>query len=83
MSRRLSFAIALAMLAAMSMLGAQGASGLGVFGTKQNDSGAFLSVSQNAKVVVWETLATNLSPDPVDTLWTSTPATQTPASPSS
>ncbi len=53
----------------MSMLGAQGASGLGVFGTKQNDTGAFLSVSQNAKVVVWETLATNLSTDPADTLW--------------
>ena len=53
----------------MSMLGAQGASGLGVFGTKQNDSGSFLSVSQNAKVVVWETLATNLSTDPADTLW--------------
>lgn len=69
MARRLGLPIAVAMLAAISMLGAQGASGLGVFGAKQNDSGAFLSISQSGKVVVWETLATNLSPDDGDTLW--------------
>ena len=69
MSRRFSFAIALATLAAMSLLGAQGASGLGVFGAKQNDTASFISVSQDAKVVVWETTATNLSVDDADALW--------------
>ena len=69
MSRRINFSIAFATLVAMSIVGAQGASGLGVFGAKQNDTGAFVSVSQNAKVVVWETLATNLSTDHADTLW--------------
>ena len=68
MSRRFRLAIALATLAAMS-IGAQGASGLGVFGAKQNDGSGFLSVSQDAKVVVWETLATNLSLDDADALW--------------
>ena len=40
-----------------------------MFGAKQNDGGSFLSVSQDAKVVVWETLATNLSLDDADALW--------------
>ena len=67
MPRMVSFAVALATLSAASLLGAQAASGLGVFGIKQNDSGAFMSISQDARVVVWESNATNLSPDDGDT----------------
>src|SRR4029079_16440072 len=66
MTRRLAAVAALAMLVGLSLAGAQSASGLGVFGAQQNDSAGTSDVSQNARVVVWETIPTNLSPDDAD-----------------
>jgi len=54
---------------ALTTAGVQNASGLGVYGIKQNDAGGFMSISQDAKVVVWDSTATNLSPDDTDSVY--------------
>lgn len=69
MSSRVRISVATALLVAVGAVGVPSASGLGVFGAKQNDGAVFIAVSQNARVVVWETLATNLSPDDGDALY--------------
>jgi Tol biopolymer transport system component len=61
--------VTLAACAALGAWMAPGAGAFGVFGVKQNGGAGFLSVSDDARYVVWETSATNLSPDDPDTTY--------------
>ena len=69
MSNRARLIGGVAVALALTTAGVQNASGLGVYGIKQNDAGGFMSISQDAKVVVWDSTATNLSPDDTDSVY--------------
>ena len=69
MSNRARLIGGVAVALALTTAGVQNASGLGVYGIKQNDASGFMSISQDAKVVVWESTATNLSPDDTDSVY--------------
>ena len=69
MSRGKSVLAAAMLLAALAAIAAADAGAFGVCGFKQNGDAAFLSVSEDGRWVVWETAATNLSPDDPDTTY--------------